>query len=183
MLPYSEEYRPENQVLLYDKDPGRSVPLNPRLPPDFFTAPLDERDPQELNDWLDRPFICSIPWSDREASYREDRAQGFPDAYYEGHWTPDWWAAEGTDDEFEVILAELKARWLATFPDGNKYAVWVLRRNSPDQPPVCLRGYCANIADAVKLANAKPNRDGRYNVEIYGLLVQYWENPTPFEEY
>lgn len=190
MMPYLEQHRPENQELLNDKNSGRSVPLYPKLPADFYTAPLEERDPRELEDWLDRPFIRTVNWADREASYRQDRAQGFPAAYYEGHWSPDWWAAEGDDAAFEETLAELKARWFATFPNGSKYCVWVLSRDvmwsggdNPDRHPVGLLGCCANIDDAVRLATATPNSDGYYDAEINGLRVQHWEFPTPVEEY
>jgi len=39
----------------------KSIPINPKLPPDFFCTPNDERSPEEIEAWWGVPFIETEP--------------------------------------------------------------------------------------------------------------------------
>ena len=64
----------------------------------------------------------------------------------------------------------------------DNYELWMKGEDMGDRHPIGQRGYCANLENAIKLANVKPNSNGLYGVEILRLCVQHWELPTPFEE-
>lgn len=50
---YEPRHRPENQTLV------RGVPVNPTLREAFDCTPNEERDPLEIEDWWDRPYVVS----------------------------------------------------------------------------------------------------------------------------
>ncbi len=71
---YEEQHRPDAQELV------EGVPLNPCLRPGFDSTPNEERDPQEIDDWWNLPYIQAVAWDDFESDDAERRQSWF------AHW-------------------------------------------------------------------------------------------------
>lgn len=173
-MPYLQRHRPDNQTLVDD------IPVDPLLPDHFYTASAEERDPQEISDWMGRPYIIKFSWADREANYREFRAKGMPPEYEEGYYDEDWWPATGSDAWFEEELLAFKGRWYESFPDGIRYEIHCMGgRLEGDQATISRWGGCASLADAVLVAKAG---DARFKFpDILHRLVQHREHREGFE--
>lgn len=174
MTRYLDIHRPHNQVLV------DGIPLDPALPPDFDVIAHEERDPLEVEDWCGRPYIRTYTWTDREANYRAVRAQGMPPEYDEGHYSEDWWPAEGSDESFEAELFEYKVRWYTSYPEGVRYEIRCMGGSyERDRSATCTRGFCASVTDAIAVANAG---DHRYqNANVNRRLVLHREHRDGFE--
>lgn len=171
---YLDIHRPHSQALI------DGIPFDPTLPPDFEVIAHEERDPLEVQDWFCRPYIRTYTWSDREAYYRDLRVQGMPPEFEQGHYSEDWWPADGTDESFEVDLAEYRGRWFESFPDGVRYTVYSMGRAAEgDQIAVRWRGCCASVADAIAVAHA--GDDVFKDVDIKRRLVFHHEHRAGFE--
>lgn len=103
--PYLERHRPQNQHQV------EGFPFNPRLRHGFDSADHRNRDPFELQDWLDRPYIITESWDETEQRIRRHR----DNAQRKSN--------ESEDDAFERQLADQKDQWFASYPEGTRYQV------------------------------------------------------------
>ncbi len=78
---YEDKYRPDRQ-----EKAEQTYPLNPLLREYFSKTPNQFREPLEIADWLDLPFIELITWEQSEALYRKSvqlRGEQFDPAEFE----------------------------------------------------------------------------------------------------
>lgn len=171
---YLAIHRPHNQKSV------DGIPVDPILPPDFYSITEQDRDAQEIEDWFGRTYIVKFSWADREAIYRDFRTQGMPPEYEEGFYDEDWWPAEGSDAWFEEELLEFRGRWYESFPEGIRYEIHCMGGTlEGDRTAICCWGGCACLGDAVLVAKAG---DARFKFpDILSRLVQHREHREDFE--
>lgn len=137
--PYLEKHRPQHQECMDD------IPINPQLRSGFDNTAHRDRDPMELQDWLDRPFIVTETWDSIEKRAREHRAECLQNRP---------WEAEDSEDDFEEQLLQQKARWLKRFPTSTRYQIRCLDCGVPDRSSSW--GYFPAMVAAITLARRRP---------------------------
>ncbi len=107
LLPYEEQHRPENQMLV------QGVPVNPTLRDNFDMTPNDDREESEISDWWGLPFIRVCSWIDMAESYPTylERVSSITDT------TP------MTRKEFESTQEDQRLNWFKSWPTGMRYEV------------------------------------------------------------
>ena len=103
--PYLEKYRPQHQKLI------EGVPVDPVLRPDFDSTDNNDRDPLEIEDWWDVPFLVTNRWSHESYDEYIARLKNYPDMEL--------------DDEptFEARKEKSKKQFFDEYPDGIAYEV------------------------------------------------------------
>lgn len=111
---------------------GDSIPVNPKLPPDFDNTPNDLRPTDHLQ-WCGRPYIETMTWEEMSAG-------AWPDA---------------TEDEWARWLEEWRARWFAAWPSGTRYDVRCLDGGAWDRSTNW--GVFATLDEAIACAKSGPS--------------------------
>ncbi len=101
---YLERHYYKNQSVVID-----GVPVDPDLRWDFEVTDNNDRDPREIDDWWDKPFI---------------RSQGFTrDTYIEYKLRMSDYDDLDNEEDWKNRRAEELKKWFEWYPDGYRYDV------------------------------------------------------------
>lgn len=88
---------------------SNDIPINPPLRPDFDNTPNDERPPEEIERWWNRPYIVTDTFEDQgDSTYDEyvARMRSYGDE------------PSRIREQWEADKAEHRRKWFEWFPDG-----------------------------------------------------------------
>ncbi|POD71178.1 hypothetical protein BKM17_23070 [Pseudomonas syringae group genomosp. 3] len=113
---YEEKHRPQ-----YCEMVGNGYPLNPFLREDFSRTSNDHREPLEIEDWWDRPYLESCTWQESEAHLRkfQQSRENVP-----------------SPEQAEAEVEKHKASFFSSNPTGIEYTVNCLDGGAWDRPSI-----------------------------------------------
>lgn len=117
----------------------KSIPINPKLPPDFFCNPIDERSQKEIISWWRVPFILSEEYSQVDATY-----QDHVNRVSETGLTP------LCREEWEAMIRQTRESWFNEYPTGKRYNVRRLDGGAWDRPT--NYGFFGSLDEAIDVA-------------------------------
>ncbi len=132
---YDDKYRLINQQFVC------GVPLNPTLRPDFDITDYRDRDPEELEDWENTPYIVSRNWEQIEEALVRDME------ILKAH-SPHKYASQLSAMVEHLSLG--RTEWFKAYPSGTCYEVRCLDRRFSERPSVW--GTTSTLIAAIKLA-------------------------------
>ena len=103
----------------------KGIPLNPLLRDDFDSTPNDEREPLEIEDWWNKPYIVTYSWDDMNESWDQYKARMTQYGYDE--------TSMDTEAVFLKRMSENKERWFRGWPSGTRYEVCCLNGGAWDR--------------------------------------------------
>jgi len=116
-----------------------SVLINPVLPDDFDSTPIDARTEDDLDKWYNLPYIVT-------SEYQADNYKDYCDRCITGIETM-------TEDAFSLVIADNEAKWTERFPNGKAYWIYCLSSGKWDRPT--LWGISNSLDDAVALVKSR----------------------------
>lgn len=123
----------------------KQIPINPELRPDFDITPNEDRPPEEVEQWWNRPYIVTSTWEQQraDASY-EDYLERMAKPHF-GDYTPP------TREEWQAQHEQHRKNWFEWFPNGGiRYEVRCLDGGCWDRSTSW--GVFATLDDALKCA-------------------------------
>ena len=147
MSEYLSKHRPENEN---QKNVVDGISIDPELPEAFNMTDHALRDPIEIEDWWEAPYIITESWEDRCESYDEHVMRSENNTLF---------TVNETRDEYDSKIAEEKAGWLNTYPTGIRYTVRSLDSGAWDRST--WKGNFSSLEDALTMAKTiqKSNED------------------------
>lgn len=138
---YKTAHRPSKQPSV-----GRGYPLNPVLREDFINTPNNHREPLEIEDWWELPYIESISWEQAESLRRSFQAnyRAFGDGLN----------GELSQEEAEAQIDAYRVSFFEQNPSGTKYTVHCLDGGAWDRPT--LWGVFSTLDEAINCCDQGP---------------------------
>jgi hypothetical protein len=151
-LAYETCYWYHNQTNLVD-----GIPVDPLLRPDFDSTPNDDRDPQEISDWWNKPYIRTSSWEDMNEPYEAYKERLIKLGYDSSSMDP--------PDQFEARKQAQKQQWFDAWPTGTRYEVRCLNGGAWDRSTAL--GMFKSLDDA--LIKAKAYEPVNYGIDTIHL--------------
>ncbi|MGO4802207.1 hypothetical protein ACEN2T_23310 [Pseudomonas sp. W22_MBD1_FP4] len=149
---YEDKHRPDRQ-----EKADQTYPLNPILRECFSNTPNQFREPLELEDWWELPYIESTTWEDSEAWRREciqRRGESLDAA------------------EIEASVEEHKKQFFESYPTGTRFIVHCLDGGAWDRPT--MWGDFSTLEETIECCSKGPVWR-KHKSQIYRL-----ESDSPF---
>lgn len=137
---YEEEHH-------YDKQATRvnGYPVNPVLRPGFDSTPHEDRDPQEVADWWEKPFIKTCHWEEIAETWES----------YADRMTRYGGLHKNSRIEFESNQEAMKCSWYQSWPTGIRFEVRSLDGGAWDRSTGIAM--VKNLEEAVEAATRYSN--------------------------